>query len=219
MSGEHQLRAIGYCRVSTDKQGERGYGLDAQRTAIREAAESRGWNLVDMPFDIKSGKSTQGRKELERTLKALDQGEADVLVVAKLDRLSRSTLDFANIMARAERTGWKVVIVDMGVDTTSPNGELIVNVLMSLARWERRMIGQRTSEALQEIKASGRRLGRPVTVSPLAEETIRVLRADGRSYYSIAKTLNENKVPTAQGGEKWWPSSVRDIYERVLNTA
>src|SRR5207247_3737910 len=118
------------------------------REAIQIEVHRRRWELVEVFTDAASGKSPNGRHGLQKALQALDRGRGDVLVVAKLDRLSRSLKDFAGMMDMAARKKWALVALDLGVDTTTPSGELCANVLVSLAQWERRAIGQRTKDAL-----------------------------------------------------------------------
>lgn len=103
-------------------------------------------------------------------------GEAQALVVAKLDRLSRSLLDFAALMERAEAEGWAVITLDLGVDTSTPAGEMLVSVLASFAQYERRLIGQRTREGLAQKRAQGVQLGRPAASSGSGPWTARELR-------------------------------------------
>jgi DNA invertase Pin-like site-specific DNA recombinase len=131
------------------------------------------------------------------------------LVVAKLDRLSRSMLDFTTVMATASKQGWALVALDCAVDTTTPAGEAMANVLATFAQFERRLIGQRTREALAAKRASGVRLGRPVSLPSAVSKRIAAERKAGRSLAAIADMLNEEQVPTAQGGRQWWPSTVR----------
>src|SRR5215210_7973308 len=138
------MRVVGYARVSTGEQAESGGGLAAQRSALEAEAARRGWELVAIREDVASGRRTSGRPGLEAALAAVDGGEADALAVAKLDRLSRSLLDFAGLLERARRRGWTLVALDLGVDTSTPQGELVANVIASVAQWERRIIGQRT---------------------------------------------------------------------------
>jgi DNA invertase Pin-like site-specific DNA recombinase len=150
---------VGYVRVSTDAQGERGAGLEVQRRAIREEAERREWRLVEIYEDVVSGKSMNGRHGLHAALEALRCGEASVIVVAKLDRLSRSLIDFAGLVERSRREGWAIVALDLGVDLTTAGGEMLAGVLAVLAQWERRMISERTKAALAvrraEVSGSG----------------------------------------------------------------
>lgn len=207
--------AIGYCRVSTDQQGESGVGLQAQKRAIHLEVERRGWAFQTMFTDVASGKSLRRRGDLATALEVMADGEADLLVVAKLDRLSRSLLDFADLMARAQREGWGIVALDIGVDTSTINGELVASIIMALAQWERRIIGQRTKDALGVVKDRGVVLGRPVMMDPATVTLMRLLRSNGRSYGAIAKMLNNEGVPTAQGGAKWYASTVRAALMRT----
>jgi len=101
---------------------------------------------------------------VQAALEALEHGDVRALVVAKLDRLSRSMLDFTAVMARAQKQGWALVALDCAVDTTTPAGEAMANVLATFAQFERRLISQRTKEALAIKRAQGVRLGRPRTM-------------------------------------------------------
>lgn len=209
------MRAVGYIRVSTDAQGERGYGLDAQREAIEAEATRRGWTLERVYVDVASGKSVRHRPEFGEMLHALAAGEAEVLIVAKLDRLSRSLVDFAQLMATAQAEGWSVNALDIGVDTSSINGELIANIIMALAQWERRIIGQRTTAALAQVRARGTRLGRRVTTDGTTEALVQTMKREGLSNHAVARRLNELEVPTAQGGAQWYHSTVAALLRRL----
>jgi len=207
------VRAFGYMRVSTEEQGESGAGLEAQEAAILAEVKRRGWDLVDIRYDIASGKSLRHRPELGRTLRDLSEGGVEVLIVAKLDRLSRSVMDFAAIMEVAKAEGWSIVVLDMDVDMTTSMGELVANIMIALAQWERRVIGERTKVALAAVKARGTSLGRRPNVAPEAMRLIRVLRNSGRSYAAIAATLERENIGTAQGG-RWHAATVRKLYQQ-----
>lgn len=129
-------------------------------------------------------------------------------MIAKLDRLSRSLLDFAAATARAQREGWKVIALDLGVDTSTPSGEMLANVLASFAQFERRLIGQRTAEALRAKRAAGVRLGRPPVVPDDVRYRIIDARRSGATYAAIAELLNRDRIPTAHGAARWRSSSV-----------
>lgn len=153
------MGVILYRRVSTNDQG---LGLAPQRERLEQEAERRGWGSWDEVTDEGvSGKTpAQDREHLGPALSSLRHG--DVLVVAKLDRLSRSVLDFSRMLALSEEAGWSLVCLDPGIDTTTPNGKLIANVLMSVAEWERETISLRVREGLaQSTKRKGRRPGLP----------------------------------------------------------
>jgi DNA invertase Pin-like site-specific DNA recombinase len=134
-----------------------------------------------------------------------------VLVVSKLDRLSRSLLDFAGLMDKAKREGWRLVVLDLAIDTTTASGALMANVMASFAEYERRLIADRTSAALQAKKAQGHRLGRPRTTSDAVLARVAQERSTGRSLRSIADGLNSDAVPNAQGGRQWYASSVASL--------
>lgn len=136
------------------------------------------------------------------------------LAVAKLDRLSRSLLDFAGLVARAQREGWALIALDLALDMTTPAGGLVANVMASVAEWERKVIGQRTKDALAVKRAQGVRLGRPPTMCPQAVAFIGELRAEGRSYRAIASELDKRGIPTAQGGRMWHAQTVRLVAHR-----
>lgn len=200
---------VGYVRVSTGEQADSGAGLEAQRQAIAAEAERKGWRLIHVYEDAgASGKSMNGRHGLERAIDAVERGEADALVVSKLDRLSRSLLDFAALMERGRRRGWNLVALDLGVDTSTPAGEMMANVLATFAQFERRLIGQRTRDALAVKRAQGVTLGRPRTMSVETVERIRELRRLGMSISDIAHELNNDGVPTATGRGRWHPPGV-----------
>jgi DNA invertase Pin-like site-specific DNA recombinase len=205
------FRAVGYIRVSTDEQEGSGLGLEAQRAAIEGEATRRGWNLIEVFTDTASGRSLSRRPGLEAALVKLESGGASALIVSKLDRLSRSTKDFALLMERAQRRSWSPVVLDLGVDTTTPVGELVASVMMSVAQWERRAIGQRTKEALAVAKGQGVKLGRPRQLPEPIRRRIVKMRKRGLTFRAIADTLNDESVPTAQGGLKWYASTVRKV--------
>lgn len=204
------MRAIGYCRVSTAEQGDSRAGLEAQAETITDYVRARGGQLIDLRHDVASGGSLRKRGELGRTLRDLKAGEADTLVVAKLDRLSRSILDFAGLIEAANQESWSIAAIDIGVDTTTTNGELIANIMIALAQWERRLIGDRTRVALKAVRARGTRLGRKPNITPETMRAMRMLRRSGMSYQRIADRLAEEGVPTAQGGQ-WHAGTVRKL--------
>ena len=205
------MQVIGYVRVSTEEQSTSGAGLAAQRAAIEADCVRRGWHLVEVVEDAGYSAKDLKRPGVQVALETLRKGDADALVVAKLDRLSRSMLDFTTVMATASKQGWALVALDCAVDTTTPAGEAMANMLATFAQFERRLIGQRTREALAAKRASGVRLGRPVMLPVSVRERIDAERKAGRSLAAIAATLNDEQVPTAQGGRQWWPSTVRAV--------
>jgi len=207
---EQAYAVVGYIRVSTSEQADSGAGLEAQRAAITSEAVRRGWQLVHVFEDAgASGKSLNDRRGLQRALEAVEAGMADGLVVAKLDRLSRSLLDFAALMERARKRGWNLIALDLSVDTSTPAGEMMASVLATFAQFERRLIGQRTKDALAVKRAQGVQLGRPRAMSVDTVERIHELRRLGMSVSDIAHELNAMGIPTATGRGRWHSPGVK----------
>lgn len=209
--GTEPSRVVGYVRVSTTDQGESGAGLDVQREAIIRDAERRGWTVVDIYQDVASAKSMDKRPQLARAIQAVESGEAGTLMVYKLDRLSRSVVDFGAVMERARREGWNLVVIDLGVDLSTPAGEMVGSIMASLAQWERRIISQRTKEALSAKKRAGVKLGRPSGVDDDTMAAIRKMRSTGLGYLRIAQQLEAMQIPTSQGGKRWYPGTVKKL--------
>ena len=136
-----------------------------------------------------------------------------MLVVSKMDRLSRSLLDFVTIMAEAERQGWSLVALDCPADPSTPAGEAMVSVMAAFSQFERRLIGQRTREALAVKRAAGVRLGRPPAIDDAVEQRIREERASGATLRGIADHLNDDGIPTARGG-RWRASTLQRVLAR-----
>jgi DNA invertase Pin-like site-specific DNA recombinase len=205
-----RTRLVGYVRVSTDEQEDAGGGLAAQRAALAAAADRDGWSLIRVAQDVASGATPAAQRPgLFGAITAIERGEADGLVVSKLDRLSRSLHDFAAVMERAQCRRWRLVALDLGVDTATPQGEMMAGVLALFAQFERRLIGQRTREALAAKRAAGVRLGRPPSIDHEVAELVLARRADGAGLQRICDELNEAGVPTPRGGRRWRPSSIR----------
>lgn len=201
------MDVLAYLRVSTEGQGESGLGLDAQRAAIEEAARLRSWNVVEWITDTASGKSLE-REGIQQAIERLEDGGPKVLVAAKLDRLSRSAIDFLSLVKRAQENGWALVMLDPAVDMTDPMGRFTAGILAQVAELEREMISKRTREALERAKQRGTRLGRPSNLDRDVAERIESLREFGMTYQAVADRLNAEDVPTPTGAGQWWPASV-----------
>lgn len=203
------MRVAGYLRVSTDQQADSGLGLQAQRGRIEAEAKHRGWEVVWFMDEGFSAKNLD-RPALTEALAALAAHDVDALVVAKLDRLSRSVVDFSNTLGIAKKQKWALILLDLGVDTSTPNGKLVAGLMSQIAEWEREMIGQRTKEALAAAKTRGQRLGRPRLTPDAVVARVVALSAD-LSPSQVAKALTAEGLPTTRGAAEWGPSSVRRL--------
>ncbi len=211
---------VAYYRVSTDKQGRSGLGLEAQRRAVLDYLNGNGWEIVEEFTEIESGKRND-RPELLKALAACRLRRA-TLVIAKLDRLARNVAFISNLM-------------DSGVDFRAVDfpeaNRLTIHILAAVAEHEAAMISQRTKDALAAARARGVKLGndnltdairamgrqasaRVVTDrarkrAALVIPTIRELQAGGASLNKVAAALNDKGIPAPRGGA-WYASSVRN---------
>lgn len=201
---------VSYRRVSTDRQD---VGLDAQQEAIAAwlARSNRSINPMTDYVEKQSGKNMK-RPELQKAI-AVAEATHGTLIVAKLDRLSRSVVDFATLVERAKANGWTIVVCDLNIDMTTPSGLLIANIMASLAQWERSMIGLRIKEALAQRRKAGVRPGRPVN-NDLALQMMH-WSMTGMNLHQIAEHMNLSKIPTAGGGKQWYASTVRGVLRRT----
>jgi DNA invertase Pin-like site-specific DNA recombinase len=205
---------IGYLRVSTEEQANSGLGLEAQRDTIQRYADAHGWEVVWYEDAGLSARSMD-RPALQEALASLHPKQRAVngLVVAKLDRLSRSVADFSGVLGLARARRWALVAIDLSVDTSTPTGELVANVMMSVAQWERRVIGERTSAAMQAAMRQGRHMGRVSTLPRSTGHRLLALRAQ-HTLAATAALLNAEGLTTATG-ETWSPNNVCKAQARL----
>lgn len=201
---------LGYNRVSTEEQANSRNGLEAQRHAIDTEASRRGWAVEHYADEGVTGKII-GPQLLE-VLELLASGQADGLVVAKLDRLSRSIVNAANIIESAQQQGWSLVVLDLGVDLTTAAGRMVAHNMMSFAQYERELISERTKAGLAAKKRRGERVGRPSLAKPGVVRRIVMDRDAGLSFDRIARALEAEAILSPAGRPTWQPSTVRRIY-------
>lgn len=202
------MKAIGYIRVSTQEQAQSGLGLESQAVAIRAEATRRGWDLEIIADEGESG-SKVDRPGLLAAKDKLARGESQALIVAKQDRLMRSSLGWAQIVSQSKDQKWSLICLDINLDTASPMGECMGSILAAIAQLELENIRKRTKDALAVKKSQGYRLGRPATMADETRARINALRNSGVTLQGVADTLNTEGIPTARGGSKWYASTVQ----------
>lgn len=227
-------RIVAYLRVSTEHQAEGGVSLAAQRAKVEAYATLYELDLVAVVEDAAVSGKTLARPGLDRALAMLEAGEAEGLLVAKLDRLTRSVRDLGSLLDRGFRERWALLSVAEQIDTRSAAGRLVLNVLAAVSEWEREAIGERTRDALAHLKAEGVVLGGAAlgwerteerdaegrrVVRPLADESatvarIRALKAEGLSLREIARRLEAEGHRTKRGG-RWHPQTVARVLRRA----
>ncbi|MBL8632839.1 MAG: recombinase family protein [Myxococcales bacterium] len=230
-----RLRAVGYVRVSTDQQAMEGVSLDAQQVRIRAHCVSQDIELVDIVIDEGFSAKSLERPGIKRALAMLASNQANALVVVKLDRLTRSVKDLGFLCDSYFREGlpYSLLSVSDSIDTRSASGKLMLNVLMSVAQWEREAISERTQEAMNELKRRGVRMGgapygwqytkepdehgrRNIVIHPSEQKVIQricAMHRDGLSVLDIAKRLTADGVRPR--GTEWERPTLYRILERA----
>lgn len=229
------LRVLGYVRVSTGEQASGGVSLAAQRDKLALYCSLHGLDLAEVVEDAGVSAKTLDRPGLARALALLDRGEAVGIVVAKLDRLSRSIGDWQRLVDGyfGPAAGRHLFSVADSIDTRTAAGRIVLNIIMTIAQWEREAIAERTRDALAHKRRRGERTGgvplgwvlaedgRNLVPDPAEQEALALilrLRADGLGHLAICKELDRRKVPTKGGGPSWGTSSIRKILKRHRET-
>lgn len=218
--------AIGYIRVSTEGQAVDGVSLDAQAVKIKAYCALNDIELAHVYADKGlSGKRADNRPELQEALEAIHKGKADALVIYKLDRLARCTVDALAIAETLDKQGASLHSLTEKLDTSSAMGRFFFTLVASLAEMERGIIAERTSAAHAHKRSKGEATGHApfgfnlasngVSLEPDADEQatltlIDSLLAEGKSQRAIVDELNRLQRPTKQGG-KWHRSSLRSV--------
>ncbi|ACK51034.1 Resolvase domain protein [Methylocella silvestris BL2] len=166
---------VGYARTSTIEQQA---GLEAQVRDLKAAGAERLFQ--------EQTSSVGPRKELEDALGFLREG--DVLIVTKLDRLARSVANLGDIVGKLENKGVSLRIIGLGLDTSTPTGKLMLNLLGSIAQFEREIMLERQREGIAKAKTAGKYLGRKPTAKAKTAEVVR-LDAQGHTREAIASQL------------------------------
>lgn len=218
-TGPKKKVALLYARVSTSMQVNDGMSLDAQERDLRRAAALSGYDEVELLREEgRSGKSIKGRPVLRGALERLDRGDAEALFVTRIDRLARSTQDFLSIIDRAGSNGWRIVMLDLNLDTSSYQGRFVVTIMSALAEMERAIIAERQKDVHRDRREKGLVWGVDLGPKPLLPDDvvdqIFTWRESGLSMWKIADRLNKAETPTAYGsGHKWYASTIKYVLE------
>jgi site-specific DNA recombinase len=211
--------ALLYARVSTQLQVNDGVSLDVQERQLIQAAEAAGYTNTELIREEgRSGKSITGRPALTDALKRLDAGEASALFVTRIDRLARSTKDFLSIIDRANANKWRLVMLDLNLDTASYQGRFVVTIMSALAEMERGIISERQKDVHKDRRSRGIKWGVDMGPKNKTPEEIkqRILseRASGASYRVIANSLNRDGIPT-QNGRQWYATTIKNLLDSL----
>ena len=211
--------ALLYARVSTQLQVNDGVSLDVQERQLQSSAEMAGYTNIELVREEgRSGKCITGRPALTAALKRLDSGEANALFVTRIDRLARSTKDFLNIIDRANANGWRLVMLDLNLDTATYQGRFVVTIMSALAEMERGIIAERQKDVHKDRRARGVVWGKdmgPMNKTPQeVKDRIVLERSKGASFRKIADGLNQDSIPT-QNQRQWHPTTVKNLLDSM----
>src|ERR1700730_17286301 len=208
------MKTIGYARVSTDKQADRGVSLEAQTEKIRAMTVVHSAELTDIIVEAGESAKTLNRPGMQRLLALVDAGEVNAVIVAKLDRLTRSVKDLCELLERFDRRGVALISVAESLDTSSAAGRLVLNIMTAVSQWEREAIGERTRDAMRHKRSNGERVGniqfgyrlcadgKHLETDPAEQEVldeIHRLRENGHTLRGIAAALNHRGHRTRRG--------------------
>jgi len=225
------VKVVGYIRVSTEEQATNGQSLDAQRAKLEGYAKLYDLDLIAVVEDAGASGKSMNRPGLQDVLAQLRAGKVEGVLIAKLDRLTRSVGDWQRLIDAhfSERAGRQLFSVGDSIDTRTAAGRLVLNVLLCVAQWEREAIGERTRDALQHKIGKGERCGKVrfgftlgddgTTLIPHPQEQeaislMRRLRAEGQSYRTIAAELSARGIKTKEG-KPWMHTTVKGILARA----
>lgn len=210
--------ALLYARVSTSMQVQDGISLEVQERALRQAAELAGYKNVQLIREEgRSGKSIKGRPVLRKALADLESGKAHALFVTRLDRLSRSTQDFLSIIDHSKTYDWRLVLLDLQLDTSSYQSRFVVTIMSALAEMERSIISERQKDVHLHRRSTGKVWGKDLgpkkRIPQDVVDYIRKRHGEGESLHGISRELNAKEIPSGYG-KKWSASSVKYVVDR-----
>lgn len=209
--------ALLYVRVSTAMQVDEGVSLDVQERSLIRAAELAGYTKYEVIREEgRSGKNLSGRPVIRSALDRLATKEASALFVTRIDRLARSTRDFLSIVDHSQEFEWRLVLLDLNLDTSSYSSRFVVTIMSALAEMERGIIAERQKDVHKDRRARGIVWGvdmGPMNKTPLeVKQRIFKEHSAGKSYRAIANSLNSDGVPTQNKG-KWYATTVKNIFD------
>lgn len=206
--------AIGYLRVSTGEQVVSGLGLEAQRATVEARAAAEGWTVTGWYVDeaVSGAVAPLERPGMALALDALSDRQASRLVASHLSRVGRTAARVLDLDTLAAAEGWGLVMCDLQIDTGTAAGRFMLANMAAAAEYERNLVSERTRAALAVKRAQGVRLGRPSLLPAAVVARIVAEREAGATWQKIADGLLVDAVPTAQGGARWYPASVRKVY-------
>ena len=223
------MRAIGYTCLNTLSQQPKNLTLEDQEKTIQQFVESKGWDLVGIYPEMTESTNTMTQPKLEQIINDSSQDLFDVLVIARLDRLTRNVRQLNTLINRmCLQNGKHLVSIEEGFDTRNECGQLGLRLIDIITKWDTKRISDRTREIIAKKRAKGERVGhapfgytykdKKLVAVPAELDTVRLIREQrerGMSYHKIARYLNERKIPSKRGGT-WYAETVKTVFQNSL---
>jgi DNA invertase Pin-like site-specific DNA recombinase len=202
-----RCRVLGYACLRSDGDGAAQLEVQSQLIAIEKYCERRGWELLKVVRDVEAptGKSL-ARPGLGYALDRIAEGQASCLMVSKLERLTRSVVEFGALLEWFREAEARLVVLDQRLDTYSPAGRTTAETIVALGTWEREKLSARARRGRNAAPWTARPA---VGQDPALLKRVVTMRDQGMTLQAIADALNRDGVPTLRGGAKWRPSSVQ----------
>lgn len=210
-TAETPIRILGYIRVSTDKQD---ISPEVQEAELRGEAQRMGYELTIITELAVSAAAVAKRPLMLAALADLKAGKFHGLMVSKLDRLSRNMEDGTRLLGDSQRQGWRIICLDLGVDTATIMGAGMYNMALNFAEIERKFIGKRTKDAMGKLRET-KHVGRPRALPAETVALVVTFRNGGKvTMKAVADQLNTDGVPSANGGP-WTTSKVQSVLKSL----
>ena len=222
------MRAVGYVRVSTEDQAQNGVSLEAQEVKICAYCVAKDWELLCIIRDEGCSAKDLNRPRIQKIIDGARKQQFDVVVTLKLDRLTRSVKDLGYLVEDVfSHHGVAFSSLQDNFDTSTANGRMVMNILATIAQWERDIISERTRDAMAFMKQGLKLVGAvpfgfdngngqltPNPVEMKIAQKIVSLRQQGRSYLHISDHLNAQGITSKNGG-KWYPKTVLGVLRHI----
>jgi len=227
---ESTVRAIGYTCLNTLSQQPKNLSLDEQERIIADYVKDRDWDLVRIYQERTESTNTMSQPMLEEIISDSAHDKYDIIVIARLDRLTRNIRQLNTLITQVcMQNGKHLVSIEEGFDTRTDCGKLGLKLIDIITKWDTKRISDRTREIIARKRAKGERVGHApfgytykdkklvaVTHELNTVRVIREKRQEGLSYHKIARFLNEHKILSKRGGI-WYAETVKTVFQNSMS--
>ena len=224
------MKVYGYARLNKRRTRPKNLSIQKQITTIQNYAKAKGLEIEKIFKDVEETSVSLELPNLQKVIQLVEQQQVDMLIVARLDRITRSIRSIHQFLHEiCEPNEVILVSVEEGLDSSTESGQLALNIIHLIAKWDSKMISDRTKALVERKRAIGERVGHAPfgfvyenkKLIPFPKELkvaylIREKRnLEELSYHKIAKFLNESQIPSKRGG-RWYAETIKTIYENPL---